>query len=88
MTCGVYSYLDLKTDEIVYVGKDSNINKNIRHKAHSYPSNYDEQPFNRVLQKNPERYEYSVLCEGEYSDLQLNKLERLFIKIHKYLWLF
>lgn len=81
MSKGIYKYTDLETNEIVYVGKDSHIDRNDRHKAHMRPSRYDDQPFNRILQNNPDRYEYSVLCEGEYSDLQLIKLERLFIKI-------
>lgn len=78
---GIYQYKDLKTGDIVYVGKDSHIDKNQRYKDHNNPKKYDEQQINRVLQNNLHRYEYSVLCSGEYTDLQLNKLERLFIKI-------
>lgn len=81
MIKGIYKYTDLETGDVVYVGKDSHIDKHRRHGQHLQPSSYDEQPFNRVIQNNPTRYEYSVLCSGEYSDLQLNKLERLFIKI-------
>lgn len=55
---GIYKYTDLKTDEVVYIGKDSHIDKKIRYYAHLTPSKYDDQPFNRVLQNNPERYEY------------------------------
>lgn len=79
---GIYQYKDLKTGDVVYVGKDSNIEKNTRRKAHLNPSYYDGQPFNRVLQNNPDRYEYSVLWSvADCSTLKLNKMEILFGKI-------
>lgn len=79
---GIYQYKDLKTGDIVYIGKDSHIDKNTRHKDHLSPSRYDEQQINRVLQNNPDRYEYSVLwAEKECSTLKLNKMEILFGKI-------
>lgn len=78
---GIYKYTDLKTGEIVYVGKDSHIDKNIRHKNHLSPSRYNNQPFNRVLQNNAERYDYSVLyCSDSVSDDDLNMLEMSFIE--------
>ena len=80
---GIYKYIDLKTGNIVYVGKDSNINKNQRHKAHLQPSTYDKQPFNRALQNNPDRYEYSIIWATEdCTPLNLNKMEILFGKIY------
>ena len=33
MSKGIYAYIDKKDNNIVYVGKDSNIHKNKRHKA-------------------------------------------------------
>ena len=42
----------LETGAIVYVGKDSHIDKNYRHKAHMEPNRYDDQPFNKILQNN------------------------------------
>lgn len=84
MSRGIYQYTDLETDEVVYIGKDSNIHRNQRHNCHIAPSAYDDQPFNRVLQNNPERYEYSVVCEAEhYSDVYLNLLEKDLIKLFK-----
>ena len=78
---GIYYYTDLmKNNEVVYVGKDSNIHKNKRHKDHLKPSNYNNQPFNRVLQNNPNRFKYHVLKKGEFSQNLLNALEILYIR--------
>lgn len=80
---GIYQYRDLKTGKVVYIGKDSNINKNKRHNDHIARSNYDSQPFNRILQNNPNRYEYSVIwAKDDCTDLKLNKMEILFGKIY------
>lgn len=77
---GIYCYIDLKTDEVVYVGKDSHIDKNMRYKRHLIPSCYNEQQINRVLQNNPQRYQYTVLKQGNFSHKLLNVLEILYIK--------
>lgn len=72
---GIYQYKDLKTGEIVYVGKDSNINKNQRHKGHFKKSTYNAQQINRVLQNNPDRYQYEVVYAGDFDNDLLNALE-------------
>lgn len=78
---GIYCYIDNENDEIVYVGKDSHIDTNERHKDHFQPSRYDAQPFNRILQNNPDRYEYRVLWSiNDCSDNDLNNLEEYFIE--------
>lgn len=80
---GIYKYTDLKNGDIVYVGKDSHIDKHSRHKTHLRPSEYNGQPFNRVLQNNPNRYEYGVIWATEdCTNLKLNKMEILFGKIY------
>ena len=80
---GIYQYRDLETGDVVYIGKDSSINKNKRHKDHMKISKYDSQPFNRILQNNPNRYEYSVIwVEKDCTTLKLNKMEILFGKIY------
>ncbi len=80
---GIYKYTDLTNGEIVYVGKDSHIDKNKRHRAHLSPSMYDAQQINRVLQNNPDRYEYGVIWASEdCTELKLNKMEILFGKIY------
>lgn len=82
MSKGIYYYTDLKDGSIVYIGKDSNIHRNQRHKDHLKPSFYGRQVFNKVLQNNPDRYEYEVLCEADhYSDVYLNCLEKGLIKV-------
>ncbi|WP_458456089.1 NUMOD3 domain-containing DNA-binding protein [Methanobrevibacter sp.] len=84
MSIGVYCYKDsLNDDSIVYIGKDSNIHKNERFKAHMRPSTYDAQPFNRALQNNPDRYKYEVLKswdDDEFSDDLASALEIIYIR--------
>lgn len=82
MTQGIYCYMDKKTNKIVYIGKDSHINEERRHKQHILKSNYNRQVINRVVQNNPIRYEYKVLEEGNISQKILNALEMSFIRKH------
>lgn len=80
---GIYQYRDLETDEIVYIGKDRYIGEKRRHKDHFYPSKYNEQQINRVLQNNPERYRYEELCASkDCDDNLLNELEMGYIKTY------
>lgn len=72
---GIYAYFDKKDNSVAYVGKDSNIEKNQRHKEHLRPSRYDDQPFNRILQSNPNRYVYQVLVWDVKDQETLNALE-------------
>lgn len=80
MTQGIYCYIDKKNDNIIYIGKDSYINKSSRHKAHLSKKKYNEQQINRVLQNNPERYDYHILKEGDFSQDELNQFEIDLIK--------
>ena len=81
MTKGIYCYKDSQNnDDIVYVGLDSNIGKNTRHKRHFQPSRYDDQVINRVLQNNPDKYTYHVLKEGDFEDNLLQALEIIYIR--------
>lgn len=79
---GIYAYSDTKYDSYCYVGRDSNIDKSKRYYDHKSPCHYNKQPFNRVLQNNPKRYEYHKLVElsDDFTDDDLNDLESLFIK--------
>lgn len=72
---GIYAYFDKKDNSVAYVGKDSNIDKNVRKYAHMKPSLYDKQPFNRILQSNPNRYTYQVLVWNVKDQETLNALE-------------
>ena len=87
MTKGIYSFVDKKTGIVVYIGKDSNIHKRNRIKSHYYPSEYNRQQFNRVLQNNPDRYNANIICEyNNLTDDELNYLEIKEIMKHKYLY--
>lgn len=87
MSKGIYCFVDKKINMVVYIGKDSNIDKRRRIKDHYYPSNYDKQPFNRVLQNNSNRYESKIICEyPDLTDDELNYLEIKEILKHKFLY--
>ena len=85
MTRGIYCYKDTENnDKIVYIGKDSHIDKDMRHKDHTRPSRYDEQVINRIVQNNPLRYKYEKLKEFDgICDELLNITEILYIGHHK-----
>lgn len=83
MTCGIYGYLDMTNGQVIYVGKDSHIDKKKRHKAHFTKSRYNEQQINMVLQNNPERYMYVEFISGDFSQNKLDTFEKFFIKIFK-----
>lgn len=73
---GIYAYVDTMNNSVVYIGKDSNIDKNARKHAHEMPSKYNKQPFNRVLQNNLTRYQYKkVFVFDDITDTELNQLE-------------
>lgn len=78
---GIYCYKDLQTNEIIYVGKDSNIDKKKRGRDHLAPSNYNQQPINRVLQNNATRYRYQALWTiDDCTTNHLNQMEIYFIR--------
>ena len=80
---GIYGYWDNVKGYVAYIGKDSNIGKNKRDKRHKYPSGYDDQQINKVLQNNSERYEYFVLAKSNFSEEELNEMESQAIEIFK-----
>ena len=80
---GLYGYYDTKTKYVVYIGKDSHIYKDNRHKDHTNPGKYDEQVINKVIQNNPDRYTYFRFIEGDYDEEILNELEEDAIRIFK-----
>lgn len=79
---GIYAYYDTVKEEIVYIGKDSNIDKNVRRRTHRSPSHYDDQPINRVIQNNPNRYIYKPIhiLPPHLTNEDLNGLEILYIQ--------
>lgn len=83
MSSGIYAYYDNIKKYYIYVGKDSNIDKETRHKEHIQTSKHNKQKINQILQNNPNRYEYRVIIEGDYDDWELNQMEKLCIKFFK-----
>lgn len=79
---GIYGYKDLKTGYVVYVGRDSYINHSNRHNSHICESNKNKQHINKVIQNNPDRYEYFIIKKGEYSEEDLNTLEEHYIEFY------
>ena len=77
---GIYCYIDRKDNKIIYIGKDSSIDIHKRHNAHFYPSNYNYQKINQVLQNNPDRYIYQVLVWDVATQDRLNALEIQYIR--------
>lgn len=72
---GIYCYIDKENTTVVYIGQDKNIHQQKRHKDHLDKYNYNNQQINRVLQNNPQRYEYLELIKGNFTQNELNNLE-------------
>ena len=79
---GIYMFIDKKTGDVVYIGKDSHIDVKERIGAHYRPSAYDAQQFNRVLQNNLDRYEPKVYCHVDSFD-EMNQLEFDLINLYR-----
>ena len=79
---GIYAYYDTIKEEIVYIGKDSNIDKNVRRRTHKSPSHYNDQPINRIIQNNPNRYIYKPIhiLPSHLTNEDLNGLEMWYIQ--------
>ena len=86
MTRGIYCYMDTENNnEIVYIGKDSNIDESRRDKQHKSPAYYNLQKINKIIQNNPPRFKYGVLIQAE-NDVMSPTLLQIFEigYIHKY----
>ena len=77
---GIYAYFDKKDNSVVYVGKDSYIDEGKRRSDHKSSSKYDAQPFNRIVQNNPNRYTYQVLVWNAKDQETLTSLEIQYIR--------
>lgn len=80
MTSGIYCYINKDTNQVIYVGKDSYIHYSIAHKRHLSASQYKSQKINQVLQNTPQKYQYKILKQGNFSDALLSALEVIYIK--------
>lgn len=82
---GIYCYKDKENNgKIVYIGKDSNIDKNKRHKDHTAQWSYNNQQINKVIQNNPSRYKYNVLVKGNISEKLLNACKQGYVFVYSY----
>ena len=79
---GIYGYKDLETGYVVYIGRDSYIDKNNRKSDHMSTKGQKRQQIDKALQKNPDRYEYFVIKKGEYTNEELNILESHYIDFY------
>lgn len=78
---GIYGYYDNIKQKVVYIGQSVDIERRlIRHGA---KSGYEDQPINKVIQNNPERYESFILTEGDFTTDELNELEYEAVEIFK-----
>ena len=74
---GIYGYFDKALGKYVYIGKDSNILANTRHKDHMHGNG---QQIDRILKANPDRYEYHIIeTINNGSLLDLDTTERHYI---------
>lgn len=83
MHSGIYCYYDTYNKYIAYVGKDIEIYRDKRHKSHLNPNNRNLQQINRVIQDNPNRYQYFRFIEGNYNNEELKDLEKEAISLFK-----
>lgn len=79
---GIYGYWDKHKKKVVYVGKDSNMGEHKRGGDHRAPSNIDDQPFNHILQKNLDRFEYFEILRlpNDTLDEVLRDIEKILIR--------
>ena len=82
---GIYAYKDTKTQEIVYIGKDSRLYRKGRHAQHHSAPRRTHQKINRILQANPGRYEYLEIIRlpPNTTHKELDGFEIRYINLYK-----
>ena len=82
---GIYAYKDIKSGEIVYIGKDSQLYRKSRHNQHHSKSRYSVQKINKILQSNPGRYEYIeiIILPPGTTHKELDDYEIRYIDLYK-----
>lgn len=81
-TYGIYGYFR-HNGECVYIGVDSNINDNLRHKHHMSPSKKQEQEINRYLQSDAMKgitYNVLMICRDKE---EMENIETMMILFYK-----
>lgn len=71
---GIYSYVDIKTMKVLYIGQSRNIYR--RHRSHAH----GHQPIDILIQDDPIRYQLRIECECDV--LELNDKERYYIDLY------
>ena len=82
MDYGIYGYLDNQTGDIIYIGKDSNIQTTERDRMHRAPSRKTKIKINEVIQSDPQRYDYVILATFLMEELMI-VAEKAFILQYK-----
>lgn len=81
---GIYAYFRKDSGEMLYLGKDSNINTHARHLAHMAPSKIKEQRINAYIQTpgviEQLNYEVLYICKDEQEMCNLETALILFYK--------
>lgn len=75
---GIYSYIDVRNMEVLYIGQSRNIYK--RHRGH----HHGQQPIDKLLKKDPIRYQLRIECECSVDEL--NDREMYYIEKYKPLY--
>lgn len=77
---GIYAYINKNDKKVIYIGKDSQINKSKRHHKHISLECKELQSINKWLQDNPEAWEYQIwsLCSNEdvMEDIEASLIEQ------------
>lgn len=71
---GIYSYVDIKTMEVIYVGQSRRVYE--RHREHFH----GQQPIDKKLRDDPIRYQLRIECEC--STEELNDKEKKYIALY------
>lgn len=69
----VYKYIDITTNEIVYIGSTENLLNRLSHRRTS-----ENTAFAKAYREEPEKYKFEIICETETRE-QAYEIEKLLI---------
>lgn len=78
----LYAYVEKRSNDVVYIGIDSNGDKNRRKICHESPSWAGKQLINKIIQLHPDWYEYQVIAIAADLDW-MQDMEMALIKTFK-----
>ena len=79
MSKGIYGYWDNQKEYVAYIGQTGDLEH--RKRQHTWQSS--DKKIDKILINNPNRYEYFVLAEGEFTDTELDEMKVQAIAIFK-----